>query len=89
VAQAAADVGGKVVDALGDRIAEGVVENHQEKVIGALEDYFSGQFDKADEEFDKVLERGGNLLAGVGNDVEQVGETFVISCCPSSYVRRS
>ncbi|CAH1268604.1 CLEC4M [Branchiostoma lanceolatum] len=71
VAQAATDVGGKVVDALGDRIAEGVVENHQEKVIGALEDYFSGQFDKADEEFDKVLARGGDLLAGVGGDVEE------------------
>ncbi|XP_078607293.1 uncharacterized protein LOC144879573 isoform X3 [Branchiostoma floridae x Branchiostoma japonicum] len=71
VASAAKDVGGKVVEALGDRIAEGVVENHQEKVIGALEDYFSGQFDKADEEFDKVIARGGDLLAGVGGDVEQ------------------
>ncbi|XP_066303955.1 uncharacterized protein [Branchiostoma lanceolatum] len=71
VADAAADVGGKVVDALGDRIAEGVVENHQEKVIGSLEDYFSGQFDKADEEFDKVLSRGGDLLAGLGGGVEE------------------
>ncbi|CAH1268597.1 Hypp3919 [Branchiostoma lanceolatum] len=71
VAQAATDVGGKVVDALGDRIAEGVVENHQEKVVGALEDYFSGQFDKADEEFDAVLARGGDLLSSVGGDVEE------------------
>eukprot|EP00058_Branchiostoma_floridae_P005552 XP_002591040.1 hypothetical protein BRAFLDRAFT_69407 [Branchiostoma floridae] len=71
VASAAADVGGKVVSALGDRIAEGVVENHQEKVVGALEDYFSAQFDKADEEFDKVLDRGGSLLAGVGDNVEE------------------
>eukprot|EP00058_Branchiostoma_floridae_P004870 XP_002590358.1 hypothetical protein BRAFLDRAFT_76619 [Branchiostoma floridae] len=71
VADAAEDVGGKVVDALGDRIAEGVVENHQEKVVSALEDYFSGQFDKADEEFDKVLARGGDLLSSVGGDVEE------------------
>ncbi|CAH1252512.1 PRSS12 [Branchiostoma lanceolatum] len=70
VASAAKDVGEKVVSALGDRIAEGVVENHQEKVVGALEDYFSGQFDKADEEFDAVLGRSGQLLAGV-QDVEQ------------------
>ncbi|XP_066274625.1 uncharacterized protein [Branchiostoma lanceolatum] len=71
VASAAKDVGGKVVEALGDRIAEGVVENHQEKVIGSLEDYFSGQFDKADEEFDDVLARGGVLLAGVGGGIEE------------------
>ncbi|CAH1264044.1 SCUBE3 [Branchiostoma lanceolatum] len=80
VADAAADVGGKVVAALGDRIAEGVVENHQEKVIGSLENYFSGQFDKADEEFDKVLARGGDLLAGLGGGVEQNiidGATFL------------
>ncbi|XP_066271929.1 uncharacterized protein [Branchiostoma lanceolatum] len=70
VASAAKDVGEKVVSALGDRIAEGVVENHQEKVVGALEDYFSGQFDKADDEFDAVLGRSGQLLAGV-QDVEQ------------------
>eukprot|EP00058_Branchiostoma_floridae_P004095 XP_002589583.1 hypothetical protein BRAFLDRAFT_81553 [Branchiostoma floridae] len=65
VASAAKDVGAKVVEKLGDRIAEGVVENHQEKVVGSLEDYFSGQFDKADEEFDEVLSRSGDLLAGV------------------------
>ncbi|CAH1252513.1 COLEC10 [Branchiostoma lanceolatum] len=70
VASAAKEVGGKIVSRLGDRIAEGVVENHQEKVVGALEDYFSGQFDKADEEFDAVLGRSGQLLAGV-QDVEQ------------------
>ncbi|XP_035690560.1 uncharacterized protein LOC118425668 [Branchiostoma floridae] len=71
VADAAQDVGGKVVDALGDRIAEAVVENHQEKVVSSLEEYFSGQFDKADEEFDKVIARGGDLLAGVGSTVEE------------------
>ncbi|XP_078659643.1 uncharacterized protein LOC144904556 isoform X2 [Branchiostoma floridae x Branchiostoma belcheri] len=65
VADAAKDVAAKVVDRLGDRIAEGVVENHQEKVVGSLEDYFSGQFDKADEEFDNVLGRSGDLLADV------------------------
>ncbi|KAI8520941.1 hypothetical protein Bbelb_006950, partial [Branchiostoma belcheri] len=65
VADAAKDVAAKVVDRLGDRVAEGVVENHQEKVVGSLEDYFSGQFDKADEEFDNVLGRSGDLLAGV------------------------
>ncbi|XP_078588379.1 uncharacterized protein LOC144869188 [Branchiostoma floridae x Branchiostoma japonicum] len=65
VASAAKDVGAKVVDALGDRIAEGVVEDHQAKVVGALEDYFSGQFEQADQEFDNVLARSGNLLAGV------------------------
>eukprot|EP00058_Branchiostoma_floridae_P009125 XP_002594613.1 hypothetical protein BRAFLDRAFT_77582 [Branchiostoma floridae] len=64
----------KVVSALGDRIAEGVVENHQEKVVSALEDYFSGQFDKADEEFDNVIGRSGNLLAAA-QDVEQTGPT--------------
>ncbi|XP_035682767.1 uncharacterized protein LOC118420163 [Branchiostoma floridae] len=71
VAGAAKNVGGLVVDALGDRIAEGVVENHQEKVVSALEDYFSGQFDLADEEFQNVLARGGDLLSSVGDDVEE------------------
>eukprot|EP00058_Branchiostoma_floridae_P001858 XP_002587346.1 hypothetical protein BRAFLDRAFT_100544 [Branchiostoma floridae] len=71
LAKAATDVGQKVVDRLGDRIAEGVVENHQEKVVSSLENYFSGQFDKADDEFDELMARGGNLLSGLGGDVEQ------------------
>ncbi|XP_078666604.1 uncharacterized protein LOC144908685 [Branchiostoma floridae x Branchiostoma belcheri] len=61
---AAKKVGTKIVDALGERIAEAVVENHQEKVVSSLEKYFSGQFDKADAEFDSVLDRTGDLLSG-------------------------
>ncbi|XP_078657546.1 uncharacterized protein LOC144903369 [Branchiostoma floridae x Branchiostoma belcheri] len=68
---AALDIGQKVVDKLGDRIAEAVVENHREKVVSGLESYFSGQFDKADEAFDEVLARGGDLLSGVGGNVKQ------------------
>ncbi|XP_035690604.1 uncharacterized protein LOC118425679 [Branchiostoma floridae] len=75
--EAAMDIGGKVVDALGDRIAEAVVENHQEKVVSGLEEYFSGQFDRADEEFDKVLSRGGDLLSGVGSDLKEAKLTMI------------
>ncbi|XP_019621121.1 PREDICTED: uncharacterized protein LOC109467541 [Branchiostoma belcheri] len=71
VADAAKDIGKKVVEKLGERIAEAVVENHREKVVAGLEEYFSGQFDKADEEFDKAIARGGNLLDGIGSDVKE------------------
>ncbi|XP_019635210.1 PREDICTED: uncharacterized protein LOC109478192 [Branchiostoma belcheri] len=71
VADAAKDVGGKVVDKLGDRIADAVVENHREKVVSSLENYFSDQFDKADEKFDQVMATGGDLLSGLGGNVKQ------------------
>ncbi|XP_078600320.1 uncharacterized protein LOC144875283 [Branchiostoma floridae x Branchiostoma japonicum] len=71
LAQAAKDIGTKVVDKLGDRIAEGVVENHQEEVVNGLQNYFSSQLEDFDKQYQEALESTGNLAAGLSRPVEE------------------
>eukprot|EP00058_Branchiostoma_floridae_P021020 XP_002606510.1 hypothetical protein BRAFLDRAFT_91906 [Branchiostoma floridae] len=71
LAQAAKDIGTKVVDKLGDRIAEGVVENHQEEVVNGLQNYFSSQLEDFDKQYQEALQSTGNLAAGLDRPVEE------------------
>ncbi|KAI8486124.1 hypothetical protein Bbelb_362240 [Branchiostoma belcheri] len=72
LAGAAKDIGGKVVDKLGDAIAEGVVENHQDEVVSGLENYLGTQMEKFDDEYKELLEKTGGLAAGLKGPVEEV-----------------
>eukprot|EP00058_Branchiostoma_floridae_P002324 XP_002587812.1 hypothetical protein BRAFLDRAFT_92261 [Branchiostoma floridae] len=71
VVSAASQIGEKVVNKLGDRIADGVVENHQEKVVNSLQDYFGKQLDNFDEQYKDVLGQTNNLAAGLSKPVEE------------------
>ncbi|KAI8486089.1 hypothetical protein Bbelb_361890 [Branchiostoma belcheri] len=71
LAGAAKDIGGKVVDKLGDAIAEGVVENHQDEVVSGLENYLGTQMEKFDDEYKELLEKTGGLAAGLKGPVEE------------------
>ncbi|XP_078695699.1 uncharacterized protein LOC144924446 [Branchiostoma floridae x Branchiostoma belcheri] len=71
LAAAAKEIGGKVVDKLGDRIADGVVENHQEKVVSGLQDYLGKQMDKFDDEYKELLKDTSGLAAGLNRPVEE------------------
>ncbi|XP_019634590.1 PREDICTED: uncharacterized protein LOC109477684, partial [Branchiostoma belcheri] len=71
LASAASQVGEKVVNQLGDRIAEGVVEDHKEKVVNSLQDYFGKQLDSFDEQYKDVLGQTNNLAAGLSQPVEE------------------
>ncbi|XP_035696833.1 uncharacterized protein LOC118430231 [Branchiostoma floridae] len=71
LAAAAKEIGGKVVSKLGDRIAEGVVENHQEKVVSGLQDYLGKQMDKFDDEYKDLLKDTSGLAAGLNRPVEE------------------
>ncbi|XP_035699632.1 uncharacterized protein LOC118432207 [Branchiostoma floridae] len=71
VASAASQIGEKLVDKLGDRIADGVVENHQEKVVNSLQDYFGKQLDNFDDQYKEVLGQTNNLAAGLSRPVEE------------------
>ncbi|XP_019614331.1 PREDICTED: uncharacterized protein LOC109462237 [Branchiostoma belcheri] len=71
LAAAAKEIGGKVVSKLGDRIAEGVVENHQEKVVSGLQNYLGKQMDKFDDEYKELLEDTSRLAAGLNRPVEE------------------
>ncbi|XP_019614665.1 PREDICTED: uncharacterized protein LOC109462550 [Branchiostoma belcheri] len=71
LASAASQVGEKVVNQLGDRIAEGVVEDHKEKVVNSLQDYFGKQLDSFDEQYKDVLGQTNNLAAGLNQPVEE------------------
>ncbi|XP_019627926.1 PREDICTED: uncharacterized protein LOC109472582 [Branchiostoma belcheri] len=70
---AAKEIGGKVVSKLGDRIANGVVENHQEKVVSGLQSYLGKQMDKFDDEYKDLLKDTSGLAAGLNRPVEEVG----------------
>ncbi|XP_019617676.1 PREDICTED: uncharacterized protein LOC109464998, partial [Branchiostoma belcheri] len=71
LAAAAKEIGGKVVSKLGDRIADGVVENHQEKVVSGLQDYLGKQMDKFDDEYKELLKDTSGLAAGLNRPVEE------------------
>ncbi|KAI8491970.1 hypothetical protein Bbelb_303430 [Branchiostoma belcheri] len=71
LAAAAKEIGGKVVSQLGDRIADGVVENHQEKVVSGLQDYLGKQMDKFDDEYKELLKDTSGLAAGLNRPVEE------------------
>ncbi|XP_078695713.1 uncharacterized protein LOC144924459 [Branchiostoma floridae x Branchiostoma belcheri] len=71
LAAAAKEIGGKVVSQLGDRIADGVVENHQEKVVSGLQDYLGKQMDKLDDEYKELLKDTSGLAAGLNRPVEE------------------
>eukprot|EP00058_Branchiostoma_floridae_P014108 XP_002599596.1 hypothetical protein BRAFLDRAFT_77694 [Branchiostoma floridae] len=71
LAAAAKEIGGKVVSKLGDRIAEGVVENHQEKVVSGLQNYLGNQMDKFDDEYKNLLKDTSGLAAGLNRPVEE------------------
>ncbi|XP_078696303.1 uncharacterized protein LOC144924689 isoform X2 [Branchiostoma floridae x Branchiostoma belcheri] len=68
---AAKEIGGKVVSKLGDRIANGVVENHQEKVVSGLQSYLGKQMDKFDDEYKDLLKDTSGLAAGLNRPVEE------------------
>ncbi|XP_078696167.1 uncharacterized protein LOC144924633 isoform X2 [Branchiostoma floridae x Branchiostoma belcheri] len=71
LAAAAKEIGGKVVSKLGDRIADGVVENHQEKVVSGLQNYLGKQMDKFDDEYKELLKDTSGLAAGLNRPVEE------------------
>ncbi|XP_078697806.1 uncharacterized protein LOC144925600 isoform X2 [Branchiostoma floridae x Branchiostoma belcheri] len=71
LAAAAKEIGGKVVSQLGDRIADGVVENHQEKVVNGLQNYLGKQMDKFDDEYKELLKDTSGLAAGLNRPVEE------------------
>ncbi|CAH1224577.1 Hypp18 [Branchiostoma lanceolatum] len=71
LAAAAKEIGGKVVSKLGDRIAEGVVENHQDKVVNGLQNYLGKQMDKFDDEYKDLLKDTSSLAAGLNRPVEE------------------
>ncbi|XP_066287457.1 uncharacterized protein [Branchiostoma lanceolatum] len=71
LAAAAKEIGGKVVSKLGDRIAEGVVENHQEKVVNGLQNYLGKQMDTFDDEYKELLKDTSGLAAGLNRPVEE------------------
>ncbi|XP_078578146.1 uncharacterized protein LOC144863058 [Branchiostoma floridae x Branchiostoma japonicum] len=71
VASAASQIGEKLVDKLGDRIADGVVEDHKEKVVNSLQDYFGKQLDNFDDQYKEVLGQTNNLAAGLSQPVEE------------------
>eukprot|EP00058_Branchiostoma_floridae_P014133 XP_002599621.1 hypothetical protein BRAFLDRAFT_77720 [Branchiostoma floridae] len=71
LAAAAGEIGGKVVSKLGDRIAEGVMENHQEKVVSGLQNYLGKQIDKFDDEYKDLLKETSGLAAGLGRQIEE------------------
>ncbi|XP_066264147.1 uncharacterized protein [Branchiostoma lanceolatum] len=71
MASAAGQIGEKVVNKLGDRIADGVVENHQGKVVNSLQDYFGKQLDNFDKQYKDVLGQTNNLAAGLSRPVEE------------------
>eukprot|EP00058_Branchiostoma_floridae_P003059 XP_002588547.1 hypothetical protein BRAFLDRAFT_122359 [Branchiostoma floridae] len=71
LAAAAKEIGEKVVSKLGDRIAEGVVENHQEKVVNGLQDYLGNQMDKFDDQYKDLLKDTSGLAAGLNRQVEE------------------
>ncbi|XP_078614411.1 uncharacterized protein LOC144883695 [Branchiostoma floridae x Branchiostoma japonicum] len=73
LASAAKEIGGKVVGKLGDRIADGVVENYQDKVVSGLQDYLGKQMDKFDDEYKDLLQQTNGLAAGLSRPVEEVG----------------
>ncbi|XP_019617061.1 PREDICTED: uncharacterized protein LOC109464494 [Branchiostoma belcheri] len=71
LAAAAKEIGGKIVSKLGDRIADGVVKNHQEKVVNGLQDYLVNQMDKFDDEYKELLKDTSGLAAGLNRPVEE------------------
>ncbi|KAI8491792.1 hypothetical protein Bbelb_305970 [Branchiostoma belcheri] len=71
LASAASQIGEKVVNQLGDRIADGVVENHQEKVVNSLQDYFAKQLDSFDDQYKDALGKTIDLAAGLSRPVEE------------------
>ncbi|CAH1277377.1 Hypp9588 [Branchiostoma lanceolatum] len=71
LAAAAKEIGGKVVSKLGDRIAEGVVENHQDKVVNGLQNYLGKQMDKFDDEYTDLMKDTSSLAAGLNRPVEE------------------
>ncbi|KAI8486042.1 hypothetical protein Bbelb_361420, partial [Branchiostoma belcheri] len=71
LAAAAKEIGGKVVSQLGDRIADGVVEDHQEKVVNGLQNYLGNQMDKFDDEYKELLKDTSGLAAGLNRPVEE------------------
>ncbi|XP_019617679.1 PREDICTED: uncharacterized protein LOC109465000 isoform X3 [Branchiostoma belcheri] len=64
-------IGRKVADKLGDRIAAGVSEDHQEKVVSGLQDYLGKQSDKFDDEYKELLKDTSGLAAGLNRPVEE------------------
>eukprot|EP00058_Branchiostoma_floridae_P021794 XP_002607284.1 hypothetical protein BRAFLDRAFT_88232 [Branchiostoma floridae] len=66
-----AEIGGEVIGKVANRVVDGVLENHQEKVVSGLQNFLGDQMDKFDDDYKNVLKDTSGLAAGLNRPVEE------------------